>query len=179
MDKKDRTKRRGMVQVYTGNGKGKTTAALGLAMRAAGQGRKVLVVQFMKGKTNYGELKSARKLGIIVRQFGRPDFVDKDDPHPEDFRGAQQALAFALESMRRRRCDVLILDELNVALCFKLVGLKQVMALIAQRPSAVELIITGRYAHRNVLAAADLVTEMREVRHYYAAGVTARKGIEF
>ncbi|MRR09423.1 cob(I)yrinic acid a,c-diamide adenosyltransferase, partial [bacterium] len=125
MDKDNRTPRRGMVQVYTGNGKGKTTAALGLAMRAAGQGRKVLVVQFMKGKTNYGELRSAKKLGISVRQFGRPDFVDKKNPHPEDFRGAQQALAFALASMERRRCDILVLDELNVALFFDLVTVGQ------------------------------------------------------
>jgi len=168
-----------MIHVYTGNGKGKTTAALGLAMRAAGQGRKVRVVQFMKGRTNYGELRSARKLGIGIRQFGRPDFVDKRNPHPEDVRGAQQALAFTREVMENSRCDILILDELNVALFFKLVSLKQVMAIIAQRPPDSELIITGRYAHKKVLAAADLVTEMREVRHYYARGVQARKGIEY
>lgn len=168
-----------MVQVYTGNGKGKTTAALGLAMRAAGQGKKVLVAQFMKGKTNYGELRSAKRLGIVVRQFGRPDFVDKRNPHPEDFRGAQQALAFALASMKARRCDVLVLDELNVALFFGLVTVEQALALIAAKPAGLELVITGRYAHRKVLAAADLVTEMKEVRHYYAKGVMARKGIEF
>ena len=169
----------GMVQVYTGNGKGKTTAALGLALRAAGQGRKVWIVQFMKGKTNYGELRSAKKLGIIIRQFGRPDFVDKQNPDPLDFRGAQQALAFASQVMKTKRCDLLVLDELNVALDFKLVGLKQALTLIAEKPEGLELVITGRYAPREIIRRADLVTEMKEVKHYYAKGVTARKGIEY
>jgi cob(I)alamin adenosyltransferase len=169
----------GMTHVYTGNGKGKTTAALGLALRSAGQGRKVFIVQFMKGKTNYGELRSARKLGIVIKQFGRPDFVDKKNPDPLDFRGAQQALAFASQVMKAKRCDLLVLDELNVALDFKLVGLKQAMALIAEKPAAMELVITGRYAPPQIIRRADLVTEMKEVKHYFAQGVVARKGIEY
>ncbi|HTY08418.1 MAG TPA: cob(I)yrinic acid a,c-diamide adenosyltransferase [Candidatus Edwardsbacteria bacterium] len=169
----------GQIQVYTGNGKGKTTAALGLALRAAGQGKKVRIVQFMKGKTNYGELRSAKKAGITIRQFGRPDFVDKKNPDPLDFRGAQQGLAFAYGIMKSGRCDLLVLDELNVALDFKLVGLKQVLTLIAKKPAGLELVITGRYAPRALLRRADLVTEMREVKHYYSKGVMARKGIEY
>jgi cob(I)alamin adenosyltransferase len=168
-----------MIQVYTGNGKGKTTAALGLGLRAAGQGLKVCMVQFMKGKTNYGELRSAKRLGITIRQFGRPDFVDKKNPHPEDFRGAQQGLAFALDAMSNGRCDILILDELNVALNYKLVSLRQVLALLAAKPSNIELVLTGRYAHKKILAAAGLVTEMKEIKHYYRQGTPARSGIEF
>jgi cob(I)alamin adenosyltransferase len=170
---------RGMIHIYTGNGKGKTTAALGLGMRAAGQGMRVCMVQFMKGKTNYGELRSAKKIGIVIRQFGRPDFVDKKNPDPRDFRGAQQALAFALEARTKKRCDILILDELNVALDFNLVSLKQVLALLADRPAGMELVITGRYAHKEIIRRADLVTEMKEVKHYYSKGISTRKGIEY
>ena len=169
----------GQIHVYTGNGKGKTTAALGLALRAAGQGRKVWVVQFMKGKTNYGELRSAKKIGIVIRQFGRPDFVDKKNPDPLDFRGAQQALSFAHGLMKGKRCDLLVLDELNVALDFKLVSLKQALTLIAEKPEGLELVITGRYAPRALLRRADLVTEMKEVKHYYKKGIAARQGIEY
>ncbi|MDI6739850.1 MAG: cob(I)yrinic acid a,c-diamide adenosyltransferase [Candidatus Edwardsbacteria bacterium] len=168
------------IQVYTGNGKGKTTAALGLALRAVGQGLRVCVVQFMKGKTNYGELRSAKKLhSFTIKQFGRPDFVDKNNPHPEDFRGAQQGLAYAHDIMRKGKCDILILDELNLAVFFDLVSLKQVMKLVEEKPAGIELVITGRYAHKKLLAAADLVTEMKEIKHYYRHGVQARKGIEY
>ena len=169
----------GLVHVYTGNGKGKTTAALGLALRAAGQGLRVCMVQFMKGKTNYGELRAAKKVGIVIRQFGRPDFVDKRNPDPRDISGAQQALSFAYGIMKSKGCDLLILDELNVALDFKLVGLKQVLTLLAEKPEGLELVIMGRYAPRALLRRADLVTEMKEVKHYYAKGVVARKGIEY
>ncbi|OGF01532.1 MAG: cob(I)yrinic acid a,c-diamide adenosyltransferase [Candidatus Edwardsbacteria bacterium RIFOXYD12_FULL_50_11] len=171
---------KGMIQVYTGNGKGKTTASLGLALRASGQKKKILMIQFMKGKVNYGELRSAKKLpGFTIKQFGRPSFVDKKNPAPADIKGAGQALEFAQKSFASGKYDIIILDELNVALDFNLVSLKDVLDLIATKPEKVELIITGRYAHPKVIKLADLVSEVKEVKHYYMQGVPARKGIEF
>ncbi len=168
-----------MIHVYTGDGKGKTTAALGLGMRAAGHGLRVLMVQFMKGRTNYGELESAKRLpGFTIVQFGRPDFVNKKNPDPRDVEGAGEALAYALEATKLRSCDVLIMDELNVALDFGLVKLADVKDLLAERPEGIEIILTGRNAHPDIIEMADLVTEMREVRHYYRKGVQARRGIE-
>jgi len=169
-----------MIQVYTGNGKGKTTAALGLALRASGQKKKILMIQFMKGKVNYGELKSARLLpGFTIRQFGRPTFVDKKNPAPADIKGAQQALDFAAQTIGSRKYDIIILDELNVALDFKLVPLEEVLLMLAWAPKELELVITGRNANPKVIKLADLVSEVREVKHYYKQGVQARKGIEF
>ena len=169
-----------MIQVYTGNGKGKTTASLGLAMRASGQKKKVLMIQFMKGKVNYGELKSAKLLpGFTIRQFGRPSFVDKKNPAPADIKGAQQALDFAAKTIGSKRYDIIILDELNVALDFKLIPLDEVLLMLAWAPKELELVITGRNAHPKVIRLADLVSEVREVKHYYRQGVQARKGIEF
>jgi cob(I)alamin adenosyltransferase len=171
---------RGQIQIYTGNGKGKTTAALGLALRASGQKKKILMVQFMKGKVNYGELSSAKKLpGFTIKQFGRPTFVDKKKPHPADIKGAQQAMAFARKAFLSGKYDIIILDELNVALNFNMVSLKDVLDLITAKPEKLELVITGRYAHPKIIKLADLVSEVKEVKHYYQQGVQARKGIEF
>ncbi len=171
---------KGMIQVYTGNGKGKTTAALGLACRASGQKKKVLMIQFMKGKVNYGELSSAKKLpGFTIKQFGRPSFVDKKNPAPADIKGAREGLAFAAKAIGSGKYDMIILDELNVALDFHLVPLKDVLNLIATKPEKMELVITGRYANPKVIKLADLVSEVKEVKHYYQQGVLARKGIEF
>lgn len=169
-----------MIQVYTGNGKGKTTAALGLAMRASGQGLRVCMIQFMKGKVNYGELASAEKLpGLDIRQFGRPDFVDKKKPDPLDVKMAGEALEYAEEQMKSGRYDIIILDELNVALDFNLVPLEKVVDLMKIWPRDLELVITGRYAKPEIIELADLVSEMREVKHYYQKGTEARRGIEF
>lgn len=169
-----------MIQVYTGNGKGKTTASLGLAMRASGQKKKVMMIQFMKGKVNYGELKSAKLLpGFTIRQFGRPTFVDKKNPAPADIKGAQEALDFAAKTIGSKKYDIIILDELNVALDFKLIPLDEVLLMLAWVPRELELVITGRNAHPKVIRLADLVSEVREVKHYYRQGVQARKGIEF
>jgi len=171
---------KGMIHIYTGNGKGKTTAALGLACRASGQKKKILMVQFMKGKVNYGELRSAKKLpGFTIKQFGRPSFVDKNNPHPADIKGAQQAMTFAKKTFLSGKYDIIILDELNVALDFNLVSLKDVLDLIAAKPEKLELVITGRYAHPKIIKLADLASEVKEVKHYYKQGVPARKGIEF
>jgi len=153
----------GYVHIYTGNGKGKTTAAFGLAMRAVGRGKKVCIIQFMKPDEGYGEQISARKLGIEVH---------------EDIERAEQALQFAREKLREDY-DLLILDEINVALDFNLIKLDDVMELIDSLPEKTELVLTGRYAKPEIIEKADLVTEMREVKHYYTKGVMAREGIEY
>jgi cob(I)alamin adenosyltransferase len=171
---------RGLIQVYTGLGKGKTTAALGLALRAAGQSLKVYIIQFMKGWSNYGELVSVKKLpSITLRQFGRPEFVDKDHPDPEDIRQAHQALEHARQVILGGQYDVVILDEINVALDFGLISLGEVLSLLDAKPEKVELVLTGRYAHPEVVKRADLVTEMLDIKHPYAEGITGRRGIEY
>ena len=171
--------KKGYVQIYTGNGKGKTTAALGLALRAAGNEMNVFIGQFMKGQ-DYGELKAAARLEpfVTIEQFGQPTFVHVDKASEEDIRLAQEGLARCREAMTSGRYDIIILDEVNVAIFFKLVTTEQVLELIEQKPEQVELVLTGRYAPEELVNKADLVTEMREIKHYYAQGVVARKGIE-
>ncbi|MDA8428053.1 MAG: cob(I)yrinic acid a,c-diamide adenosyltransferase [Geobacteraceae bacterium] len=170
---------RGCVQVYTGNGKGKTTAALGLALRAVGRGLRVCVFQFIKGGGPYGEHLVAEKLAPLftIIQSGRPGWVNTKDID-EDRRVAQEALVRVQGLLKSGDYDLVVLDEINGALGFGLVDVEQVLDLIALKPERVELVLTGRNAHERVIAAADLVTEMREVKHYYAAGVPARSGIE-
>ncbi len=171
---------KGLVQVYTGHGKGKTTAALGLALRAAGHGLKTYIIQFMKGWPYYGELGSVEKIpDITLRQFGRPDFVYKERSDPEDVRQARQALEHARQIMDSGDYDLLILDEINVALDFGLIGLEEVLDLLEDRPPQMELILTGRNAHPDIIRRADLVTEMQEIKHPYAKDIRARKGIEY
>lgn len=166
------------IHVYTGNGKGKTTAAFGLAMRAAGRGKKVCIIQFMKPEKGYGEQVSARKLGIEVHAFGSNRFVNKNNPAREDIERAKKALNFAKEKLRENY-DLIILDEINVALDFNLISLEDVLSLISMLPERTELVLTGRYAKEEIIERADLVTEMREVKHYYRKGVMAREGIEY
>lgn len=174
------TDRKGMVQVYTGDGKGKTTAALGLALRASGQGLKVYVVQFMKGWPFYGELETVKHLpNVTLRQFGRPDFVNKQNPDPIDVHMAQEALAYARQVVLAGQHDLVILDEINVALDFGLIKLADVLDLLEKRPPQVELVLTGRNAPAALIATADLVTEMLQIKHPFTDGVEARKGIEF
>ena len=169
----------GMVHVYTGDGKGKTTAALGLGLRAAGHGYRVLMIQFMKGKINYGELMAAKGIeNFDIVQFGRPDFVDKEDPAEEDIRLAQEGLAFAREATRYKKCDLLILDEINVAVEWGLITVDEVLKLMRSKPADMELVLTGRYAPEEFLERADLVTEMKELKHPFQKGKLARKGIE-
>jgi cob(I)alamin adenosyltransferase len=171
---------KGMIQVYTGDGKGKTTAALGLAMRAAGQGLKVYIVQFMKGWPHYGELNTvAQHANITLKQFGRPDFVDRENPAPVDVRMAQEALDHAREIVMGGEHDLVILDEVNVALEWKLIELQDVTSVLDEKPEGVELVLTGRHAHPEVIARADLVTEMREIKHPYQKGVASRRGIDY
>ena len=171
---------KGLIQVYTGNGKGKTTAALGQGLRAAGHGLRVTMIQFMKGKINYGELEALRAVdGFTLEQFGLPTFVKKGAPSPEDLRLAAEGFARAEQLLREGSVDVLILDEINVAVDYGLLTLEQVLGLIEAKPPQVELILTGRYAPPEILERADLVSEVREVKHPYAAGVQAREGIEY
>ncbi len=170
---------RGLVQVYTGKGKGKTTAALGLGLRAAGHGFEVYMIQFMKGQINYGELEAVKHIpNFTIRQFGRPDFVDKSNPDPEDIKLAQEALDYARQIILEERVDFLILDEINVAIEFGLITDKDVIALIESRPPQMELILTGRNAPSSIIELADLVSEVKEVKHPYQKGIAARKGCE-
>lgn len=169
----------GLVHVYTGDGKGKTTAALGLALRACGHGLKVYMIQFMKGDINYGELKAAELIpNLTIVQFGRPSFVDKENPAKEDIALAQQALEHAKDVIRRAEHDILILDELNVAVDYKLVEIEDIMKLIDSKPESMEIVITGRYAHEKIVERADYATNMENLKHPYDKGVNARTGIE-
>ena len=169
----------GLVQVYTGDGKGKTSAALGLGLRAAGHGFEVYMIQFMKGQINYGELQAVKHIpNFTIQQFGRPDFVDKSNPDPEDIKLAQDALDHSRSIIEKKDVDFLILDEVNVAIDFGLITDKEVIALIQSRPPQMELILTGRYAPPSIIEIADLVSEVKEVKHPYQQGVAARKGVE-
>ncbi|SKA00361.1 cob(I)yrinic acid a,c-diamide adenosyltransferase [Trichlorobacter thiogenes] len=170
---------RGCVQIYTGNGKGKTTAALGLSLRALGRGMKVCFFQFIKGGGPYGEQLIADRLGpdFTIIQTGRPGWVNTKDI-AEDRRLAQEALLQARDALLSGEYDLFVCDEINGAVGFGLIDVEQVLELIAIKPERVELVLTGRNADDRVVQAADLVTEMREVKHYYQAGVPARTGIE-
>jgi cob(I)alamin adenosyltransferase len=170
---------KGYVQVYTGDGKGKTTAALGLALRAAGHGMRTYIGQFLKGQP-YGELEALRDHPLItIEQYGAPDcWVRRDQVPPEQVARACQGLARAREAMLSGQYDIVVLDEVNVALWFGLLTVEEVLAFLDQRPDGVEVVLTGRRAPQELIDRADLVTEMREVKHYYQAGVPARAGIE-
>jgi cob(I)alamin adenosyltransferase len=171
---------KGYVQVYTGAGKGKTTAALGLCLRAAGRGMRSHIIQFMKGQIGYGELESVKRFEgmITITQGGRDSFVKKQKPDPEDVKLAQETLKTAQKVLLGGEVDILVLDEINVALDFGLVELADALDLIKKKPENMELILTGRNAPDEIIQAADLVTEMREIKHYWKKGVGARTGIE-
>lgn len=170
--------KKGLIQVYTGDGKGKTTASLGLALRAVGHEMNVYMIQFMKGKINYGELLASKNIpNLTIKQFGRPDFVNKKNPEKVDIDFAKQALKHAKEILNE--CDILILDEINVALDYKLIELEEVIELIKNKPENVEIILTGRYAPKEIIEIADLVTEMKEIKHPYQKGIQARIGVEY
>jgi len=171
----------GYIQVYTGNGKGKTTAALGLALRAAGRGMKTYVAQFLK-KGDYGELVAAKRFLpelLVIEQFGLPDFHHCESGVSEAEREAAAAgLAAAKKAMSSGIYRIVVLDEINTLLHFKIIAVEAVLAFLDRKPAGVELVLTGRYAPQAILDRADLVTEMKEVRHYYQKSIQARTGIE-
>jgi len=174
--------RQGLLLVHTGNGKGKTTAALGIGMRAWGQGLKVLVMQFIKGHWKYGELQAAERMGpdFVIRQMGE-GFVNsckKDDKRNHKL-AAKEALQIAGSELTSGKWDMVILDEINYAIKFEIISLDAVLELINIKPPALHLVLTGRDARPEIIEIADLVTEMKEIKHPYKKGIKAQKGIEF
>jgi len=168
----------GYVQVYTGDGKGKTTAALGLALRASGHGLRTYIGQFMKGQ-RYGELEALRgNVHITIEQYGEVHHVYEDSVTADDVERARRGLELAREAMLSGRYDILVLDEINVAIWFGLIKTEEVLAFLDERPAEVEVVLTGRRAPQALIDRAHLVTEMRMVKHYYEQGVGARRGIE-
>lgn len=171
---------KGYVQVYTGNCKGKTTAALGLAFRAMGRGLKTYVGQFMKGQ-KYAELKSAEMCQpyITIEQYGKDTLIHvKNPPEPADVQMAQAGLAKGKKAMQSGEYDIVVFDEINTAHFFHLITTEEMLEVIKTKPDGVEVVFTGRYAPPEVIEAADLITEMTEIKHYYEQGVPARDGIE-
>lgn len=170
--------RRGYIEVYTGNGKGKTTAALGLAVRSAGAGLKVFIAQFVKQRSSseHQALKTFRGL-ITLKRYGR-GFILNRKPKPSDVRAAQEGLGEIISLLKSKTYDVVILDEANVAVHHHLLTVNDLLYLMEIKPMGTELVITGRYADEKIIQMADLVTEMREVKHYRNQGVKARRGIE-
>ena len=170
---------KGYIHVYTGPGKGKTTAALGLGLRAAGAGFKVYMIQFMKGR-RYSELDAIENLSnFTVVQHGRDEFVNKDSPEQIDIDLAKEGFKAAKDVVKNGKYDMVILDEINVAIDYNLINLNEVIKLVEDKPEKLELILTGRYAHPEIVKIADLVTEMLEIKHPYQQGVLALKGVDF
>ena len=167
---------KGYVQVYTGNGKGKSTAAFGLALRSVGAGYKVIIIQFLKGM-EYSEHEAFKKLGIDYELYGTKEFV-VGEPSEEVKNLCKMGLERAKKAFDEGY-DVVILDEANVAVHMKAMELKDLLEVVDEKPENVELVITGRYAPEEIVERADLVTEMKEVKHYYQKGVQARKGVEW
>lgn len=174
------TSRVGYVQVFTGEGKGKTTAALGTVLRALGHGLKVYIAVFMKGDYPYGEWETLAKLpNVAVATFGFREFTDPANVKPEEIEEAKKALAAARQAIISGGYDLVVLDEVNVAIAWKLIELDEVIRLIADKPQPVELILTGRYADRELIKRADMVTECLKIKHPYDEGITSREGIEY
>jgi cob(I)alamin adenosyltransferase len=167
-----------MIHLYTGNGKGKTTAALGLAMRAAGAGQKVFIAQFVKGLF-YSEIETIKRIPEIeLRQYGLDCFIE-NEPTQLDIDAAQQGLEETRNVISAGIHDVFILDEICIALHFKLFTIEEFQSLVDSVTDGKELILTGRYATDELYEVADLITEMNEVKHYFTKGIQARKGIEY
>src|ERR1700730_640397 len=184
------TSRRGLILINTGPGKGKTTAALGTAFRAAGNGMRVLILQFLKGSWHYGELDSAQKMGEAFSHSGPPAFVIRQmgrgfvkvggaETDPEDIRLVEEAWDEAAAAILSGDWDLVILDEINYAIGYKMLSPQAVADVLTRRPDMVHVILTGRSAHPILVELADTVTEMREVKHAYQKGILAQRGIEF
>lgn len=169
------------MQIFTGEGKGKTTAALGTVLRAAGHGMKISIIFFIKGPSSQGEYKTLLTLpNVKVTSFGLRQFIHKNAGiNPEEKAQAQAALAAAHEDITGGRFDLVVLDEINVAVYFQLLEVDEILRLIKDKPPHIELILTGRNAHEKLVEIADLVTEMKKIKHPFDKGIKARKGIEF
>ncbi|RPI80497.1 MAG: cob(I)yrinic acid a,c-diamide adenosyltransferase [Nitrosopumilales archaeon] len=180
---KDSSSQDGIVIVYTGNGKGKTTASLGVALRAIGHGLKVCMVQFIKGEWHYGELNSIKKLEpdfeLIVAGKGFIGIIDDDHAFEEHVRAAKTALSIVEQKISLGTFDIVILDEINYAVNLGVIKLEDVMKIVQNRPKNVSLILTGNHACEEIISLADLVTEMKEIKHPYKKGIKAKKGIDF
>ena len=174
---------KGLLIVYTGPGKGKTTCALGTAFRAVGQGLRVLMVQFIKGSWHYGELDAAKMLGddkFEIRPMGRGFVkIGGAETDPEDIRLCEEAWRFAVEQMNGSKYDLVVLDEINYVISYKMLDPEKVVEELAKRPERLHVICTGRNAHPKLVELADLVTEMREVKHPYTKGILAQRGIDY
>jgi cob(I)alamin adenosyltransferase len=168
----------GLIQIYTGKGKGKTTAALGLAVRAVGHNFKVAIIHFMK-IWDYGEVKGLKRLGIDLFRYGTTELIDPNNPSTIDYEEANKALLKTEELMEKSDYDILILDEINVAIDFNLIPLKRVVDLLDKKPDNLELVLTGRNCPQELIERADLVSFIDEIKHPYQKGIEARKGIEF
>jgi len=173
----------GLVIVYTGKGKGKTTAALGIVLRAVGHGYKVGMIQFIKGEWYYGELTSSRRLEpefeLIAAGRGFVGIIDDDHPIEEHQKAAKDAIELAKQKIASGNYDVMILDEINYAAKLNLISQQDILDVIAARPEKTSLVLTGNYVPEAIMAEADLVTEMREIKHPFQRGVKAKKGIDF
>ncbi len=173
----------GLVIVYTGNGKGKTTAALGMALRAVGHGKRICMIQFIKGSWHYGEMDSSKRLEPELEMTavgkGFVGIMDDKSPREDHERIAREAVRICREKISSDRYDLVVLDEINYAVSLGLVGLDEVVELISSRPERLDLVLTGNHARPEIVDLADLVTEMREVKHPYRAGIRAKRGIDF
>lgn len=174
---------KGLVIVYTGDGKGKTTAALGLCIRAAGYDKRVCIIQFIKGSWKYGELDGIKKLAPNVELYqkglGFIGIVDDKLDKSEHIKAAGETLGFAKEKMHSGKYDIVILDEINVAIHLNLISVEDVISIIDNKPESLDLVLTGRNAKDEIIERADLVTEMREIKHPFQKGIKAKKGIDF
>jgi len=173
---------RGLLMVFTGNGKGKTSAAMGVALRAAGQGFKTLMIQFIKGSWHYGELDSAPMLGgaFEIRPMGRGFVkVGTEKPDPEDVRLVEEAWKAGVEAMHSGRYDMVILDEINYAIHYGMLSIDRALEGLAARPERLHVICTGRNAHPRLIEAADLVSEIKEIKHPFHEGILAQRGIDY
>jgi cob(I)alamin adenosyltransferase len=173
----------GMVIVYTGNGKGKTTAALGLALRAIGYGHKVCMLQFIKGSWHYGEMDSSKKLEpnfeLIAIGKGFVGILDDNSPREEHEKYAAEALRICREKIFSEKYNVVILDEVNYAINLGLINVEEIIKIIKEKPSSLDLVLTGRDAKEEIIELADLVTEMKEIKHPFKSGIKAKEGIDF